>query len=85
MAVCDTPFIAARCEEDNTARSAADAGSSACSIIDRSCCIWVGDAFFGVDPRKNCFVENLRLSPLAACVNEGVGTGGEIVEEASYW
>lgn len=34
---CD-PFIAARCDEDKTARSAAFAGSSACSIRDRS---WV--------------------------------------------
>jgi hypothetical protein len=58
--------MAFRCEEDNTALSAAFVGSRACSIRDRSWpdCMNVGDAFFGVDSRNSFFVENFRDSPL---------------------
>lgn len=48
------PFRAERCEEERTARSAAAEGSSAVSIMERSCIDWprwVGEAFLGVSPR----------------------------------
>jgi hypothetical protein len=44
------PFMAARCDEDMTARSAALDGSRVCSAIDLSCTGCVGDVFLGVAP-----------------------------------
>jgi hypothetical protein len=83
--VLELPF-AARCDDDKTARSAAFAGSSACSINDLSWpldCMYVGDAFLGVDSKKSFFVENFRDKPPPDCAEEGVGAGGDIVFEAS--
>lgn len=78
---CEPLFMALRCEEDRTARSAALAGSSGCSIKDLSwpdCRLNVGEAFLGVDSRKSFFVENFRESP-PDWLEDGVGAGGDIV------
>ena len=77
--------MAARCEEDRTALSAALAGSSACSISDLSCVVgrYVGDEFFGVESRNSFLVENFRLRGLFEFIEDGVGAGGDIVLELS--
>ena len=76
--------MAARCEEDNTALSAALEGSRVCSTRGRSwaVCKWVGElAGLGVDPMTGFLVEGYRLSPEEEdCVEDGVGAGGEMVE-----
>lgn len=74
----EPPLIAARCEDERTARSAALAGSRACSISDLSWlgCIYVGEAFFWLS--KNSFlVENFRDRP-PDWLDEGVCAGGEM-------
>lgn len=66
VAGCEPPFEALRCDEERTALSAALDGSKAVSMSERSgmlCCRCVGEAFFGVEPRKSFFVENFRESP----------------------
>jgi hypothetical protein len=85
---CDPPFKAAKCDDESTARSAAAAGSNACSIVGLSCafcCKSVGDEFFGVDPRKSFLVENFLDNPPldCDCVEDGVGAGGEMIFEVS--
>lgn len=85
VAPCEDPFMAARCDEDNTALSAAFAGSNACSIIDLSwtfCWRCVGEAFFGVDPKNSFLVENFLANP-PDWLRDGVATGGDIVFEVS--
>jgi hypothetical protein len=77
--------MAAKCEDDRTALSAAFAGSSACSINDLSCgvCRYVGDEFLGVESRNSFFVENFRDNPPPDGSDDGVGAGGDIVLEVS--
>jgi hypothetical protein len=72
------PFIAARCVDERTARSAAPAGSRlGISAIDLSYVAVVGDAFFGVVPIIIFRCEYARLGPWAV---PGVVTGGDSVE-----
>lgn len=76
------PFMAARCVDDRTARSAALAGSRVCSAMDRSwlVCRCVGEVAFGVVPSMICFVEYWRFSPaLDWPTVDGVGAGGDSV------
>lgn len=77
--------MAAKCEDDRTALSAAFAGSNACSINDRSCagCRNVGDEVFGVDSRKSFLVENFLARLELDCKEEEVGAGGDMVFEGS--
>jgi hypothetical protein len=84
MAVCP-PFIAARCDEDRTALSAAFAGSRACSIKEFSWPDWryVGDELFCPPSKKSFLVEYFRDTPTPDWPVEGVGTGGDMVVELS--
>lgn len=75
------PFIAARCDDDMTALSAALEGSSVCSAMDLSWATWVGEAFFGVAPMRILRCEYCRFTP-GPEPGGGVGAGGDIV--ASY-
>jgi hypothetical protein len=61
------PFMAAKCDDDITALSAALDGSRVCSTIDRSwfVCRCVGDVALGVVPSMIFLVEYCRFSPAA--------------------
>lgn len=72
------PFMAARWDEDKTARSAALAGSSVVSAIVLSCVGCVGDAFLGVVPMRILRVEYWRLTDPMDERGGGVGAGGDI-------
>lgn len=76
---CPPPFIAARCDDDKTARSAALAGSRVVSAIDLSCVVCVGEAFLGVVPMTIFLVEYWRFMAFADWPGGGVGAGGEMV------
>jgi len=78
------PFKAERCEDDSTALSAALAGSSVCSTIERSWAVWRcdGEVVFGAGPSIIFLVEYCRFRLLGGPAVDGVGTGGGIV--ASY-
>lgn len=80
--------MAARWEDERTARSAALAGSKVCSTSGLSCVTWrcVGDeAFLGVAPPSMIFLVDhvLFIPPLELCddwTEEGVGAGGDSIE-----
>lgn len=78
--------MAARCDDDMTALSAALDGSSVCSDIIRwSCVACVGELFFGVAPIKIRRWEYCRLMPLSpGRAPGGVGAGGERVDSYAY-
>src|SRR3569833_3122454 len=79
------PFMAARCDDDSTALSAALEGSKVCSTIIRSCvvCRWVGDVVLGVVPSMIFLVEYCLLRGFGP-VDDGVGAGGDIVASNVY-
>lgn len=73
------PFMAARWDDDMTARSAALVGSRVCSAIVLSWVAWVGEAFFGVVPMTIFLVEYWRFMAPADWLAGGVGAGGGMV------
>jgi hypothetical protein len=76
------PFMAARCDEDSTALSAALDGSSPCSTTPRSwlVCKCDGDVFFGVVPSMIFLVEYCRFIPPPDWPPaDDEGAGGDIV------
>jgi len=75
------PFMAARCDEERTALSAALAGSNVCSIIDRSWLGCVGEVAFCAGPPSAIFlVEYCRFrAALDGPAVDGVAAGGEMI------
>lgn len=74
------PFMAARCVEESTARSAALEGSSVVSAIDLSCVVCVGEAFLGVAPIRILLCEYWRFTLLPVeAADGGVEAGGDML------
>lgn len=79
------PFIAARCDDDKTARSAALAGSKVCSAIVLSCVGCVGELPLVVAPISIFLCEYDRMTPgPGPWPGGGVGAGGEMVGSNVY-